>query len=348
MINQSTQINRVVVRGTNWVGDALMSVPALRELRRVLPHAHITLCTRSWAKGIFADAEFLDDILLFDKQNSTFGSTLKQANEWRAQKFDLAILLNNAFESAFLAFAGRAEKRIGYNTEKRGFLLTDALAVPAWKNERHEVFYYLNIIAELERRLTGKTEVWERAPNINLTVSIARQIAARELLQANGADLTNKTVALCPGSTNSRAKRWHAESYAKLTDLISENLNANVILIGASDEIEVSKQILSLTESTPILLVGKTSLAESAAVLSVADLLVTNDTGPAHIAPAVGTKTIVIFGPTVPATTRPFSDLAQIVSNPPACAPCMLRDCPIDHRCMTAVTPEEVFRLIEN
>ena len=336
------------MRGTNWVGDAMMTVPALRELRRVLPGAHITLCTRSWAKGIFEDADFLDRILLFDKQKPNFKSLFDQTQKWRAQKFDLAILLNNAFESAFLAFAGRAKNRIGYNTERRGFLLTDALAVPDWKTERHEVFYYLNIIAELEQKLTGKTEIRERAPNISLTVSAKRKQAALELLKANGADLANKTVALCPGSTNSRAKRWHAASYAKLADLIIENTNANVVLIGASDETEVSNQILSLTESKPILLTGKTGLAESAAVLSVADWLVTNDTGPAHVAPAVGTKTIVIFGPTVPATTRPFSDLAQIVRKPPACAPCMLRDCPIDHRCMTAVTPEEVFRLIKN
>lgn len=336
------------MRGTNWVGDAMMTVPALRELRRVLPGAHITLCTRSWAKGIFEDADFLDRILLFDKQKPNFKSLFDQTQKWRAQKFDLAILLNNAFESAFLAFAGRAKNRIGYNTERRGFLLTDALAVPDWKTERHEVFYYLNIIAELEQKLTGKTEIRERAPNISLTVSAKRKQAALELLKANGADLANKTVALCPGSTNSRAKRWHAASYAKLADLIIENTNANVVLIGASDETEVSNQILSLTESKPILLTGKTDLAESAAVLSVADWLVTNDTGPAHVAPAVGTKTIVIFGPTVPATTRPFSDLAQIVRKPPACAPCMLRDCPIDHRCMTAVTPEEVFRLIKN
>ncbi len=346
MINQSTHIRRVVVRGTNWGGDAMMSVPALRELRRVLPAAHITLCTRSWARGIFEDAEFLDDILLFDKQKSGLKSIFAQANKWRAEKFDLAILLNNAFESAFLAFAGRARKRIGYNTEKRGFLLTDALAVPTWKTERHEVFYYLNIVAELERRLTGKTAVWERAPEIGLTVSSARRQAARELLKANDANLANQTIAFCPGSTNSRAKRWHAESYAKLADLINKHLSANLILIGSPDELQVSHRIFELTASKPMVLTGKTSLAESAAILSVADWLVTNDTGPAHIAPAVGTKTIVIFGPTVPATTRPFSELAEIVRNPPACAPCMLRDCPIDHRCMTAVSPEQVFEII--
>lgn len=344
---KTQEIKRVVVRGTNWVGDAMMTVPALRELRRVLPEAQITLCTRSWARDIFADAEFVDDILLYDKRGSALRSTLKQAAEWRKQNFDLAILLNNAFESAFLAFAGRAKNRLGYNTEKRGFLLTDAVSIPAWKNERHEVFYYLNLIAELEQKLTGKTEVWERAPNINLTVSLARKQAARELLSENNADLSRQTIVFCPGSTNSRAKRWHQESYARLANLIEENLNANIVLIGSPDELDVSNRVVESSRAKLILLTGKTSLAESIHVLSVADLLVTNDTGPAHIAPAVNTKTIVVFGPTVPANTRPFSDLAQIARNPPVCAPCMLRDCPIDHRCMTAVAPEDVFALAE-
>lgn len=339
------EIRRVAVRGTNWVGDAMMSVPALRELRRVLPDARITLCTRGNLRGIFEDADFIDDLLIFDKNNST-KSLFEQIKLWRARKFDLAVLLNNAFESAFLAYAGRARNRIGYNTEKRGFLLTGALAVPAWKNRRHEVFYYLNIVAELEKRLRGETEIWQRAPDASLFVSETRKTAARQFLIENGADLSKKIVAFCPGSTNSRAKRWHAENYARLADLINENLDATVVLIGSPDESEVSNKVLQAARVKPILLTGKTNLAESIAILSVADLLVTNDTGPAHIAPAVGTKTVVIFGPTIPATTRPFSDAAEIVRKPPACAPCMLRDCPIDHRCMTAVTPELVFRRI--
>ncbi|MEP6923830.1 MAG: lipopolysaccharide heptosyltransferase II [Pyrinomonadaceae bacterium] len=344
---RAENIERVVVRGTNWVGDAVMSVPALRELRRVLPNAHITLCTRGWAEGIFADADFIDQILTYDKKGNSINSVFKQAKKWRGYKFDLAILLNNAFESALLAQIGGAQQRIGYRIDGRGFLLTDALSIPAWKDKRHEVFYYLNIIAQLEIKLFGETRVWERDPDILINVSESRKNAARKFLAESGVDLTRKIIALCPGSTNSRAKRWQTESYSKLADLLQENLNASVVLIGSPDELEVSNDVCEKSTTKPILLTGKTSLSEAVAALSVVNLLVTNDTGPAHIAPAVGTKTIVIFGPTTPETTRPFSDLAEIIVKPPGCAPCMLRDCPIDHRCMTAIKPFEIFKMIE-
>ncbi|MBC7795583.1 MAG: lipopolysaccharide heptosyltransferase II [Pyrinomonadaceae bacterium] len=337
------KINRVVVRGTNWVGDAAMSVPALRELRRILPEAHITLCTRPFASGIFADADFLDDILLFEREKSGVKTVFKQAKIWRKREFNLAILFQNAFQAALLARLGKAKHRIGYRTDARSFLLTNALTVPEWKNNRHEVFYYLNIVAELETLLRGATDVWKHEPDIGLRVSETRKDAAREILRSNGVDSSKKIVALCAGSINSRAKRWQASSYAELADLIHARLNADIVLIGSPDELEVSKEVYALAKFKPILLTGKTSLAEAVAVLSIVDLLVTNDTGPAHIAPALSTKTIVIFGPTIPDTTRPFSNLAQIIRKPPACAPCMLRDCPIDHRCMTAISATEVF-----
>lgn len=337
------EIKRVIVRGTNWVGDAVMSVPALRELRRILPAASITLGTRGWAKGIFEDADFIDDFLIYDKKGSSLQNVLSQAKIWRERKFDLAVLFPNSFESALLAKFSGAKYGIGYKTEKRGFLLTNPLEIPVWKNERHEVFYYLNIAAELEKILYGETGVWEREADISLAVSEIRKIEARKILEENGADLSKKIVALCPGSTNSHAKRWRAESYAALADLIKENLDAEIVLFGSPEELAVSNEVLEKSKSKPVLLTGKTDLAEAVAVLSVVDLLITNDTGPAHIAPALGTKTIVIFGPTKHETTRPFSDLAEIIRKPPACAPCMLRDCPIDHRCMTAITPREVF-----
>lgn len=338
------QIKRVVVRGTNWVGDAAMSVPALRELRRVLPDAHITFSTRKNLAGLFEDADYLDDVLIYEREKNAFQTVRGNARNWRERKFDLAVLLPNSFESALAAKLGKAKNRIGYKTDNRGFLLTHALNVPKWKSVRHEVFYYLNIVAELEKLLSGKTDVFEREPDISLVVSEQRKSAARSFLLENGVDFKRKIIALCPGSTNSRAKRWGAEKYAQLADLFGEA--ANLVLVGAPDELEVSAEVVKNAKSELILLTGKTTLSELAAVLSLADFLVTNDTGPAHIAPSVGTKTVVIFGPTIPATTRPFSDLAEIVRKPPACAPCMLRDCPIDHRCMTAITPEEVFRQI--
>lgn len=340
---EADQIKRIVVRGTNWVGDAVMTIPALRELRRILPNAHITLATRSWSEGIFSQAEFIDDLLLYDRQPRDLRAVVRQTKEWRKRNFDLAVLLQNAFEAAFIGAAARVPVRLGYATDGRRRLLTHPLTLPTWRGERHEVFYYLNIISELEKLLDSASETMQRAPVFDLKVSETRQQQARKLLLAEGFLAHRPLIALCPGSTNSRAKRWPAQHYAKLADKLIDAMGANVALIGAVDELEVSLEVSSLMRREPMILTGKTNLAEAVAVLSLTDVLITNDTGPAHIAAALNRPTLVIFGPTDPATTRPLSTFAEIIRKPPECAPCMLRDCPIDHRCMTAITPDEVF-----
>jgi heptosyltransferase-2 len=152
-------------------------------------------------------------------------------------------------------------------------------------------------------------------------------------------------IAFCAGSTNSRAKRWQTESYAKLNDRLQSEFGANVILIGDQSELDVSLEVVEKSKINPIVLTGKTSLAESTAILSLCDLLVSNDTGPAHISAALGTKTIVIFGPTNPNTTHPIG--AKIIRREVECSPCMLRDCPIDHRCLTLISADEVFLKIK-
>ncbi|MCA1623599.1 MAG: lipopolysaccharide heptosyltransferase II [Acidobacteria bacterium] len=332
---------KIVVRGTNWIGDAVMQIPALRELRRIFPDAKITLHTRSWAKGIFEDADFIDEILTFEKEKAAFKTVLAQAKILKEKNFDLAVLFPNSFKSALVAKLGRIPKRFGYAKEGRSFLLTDAVKIPEWKNEKHEVFYYLNLVAKIEKKFFGTRTVLENAPRFELNVSEERRMQARRILEENGVDLSKKIVAFCPGSTNSRAKRWHKESYARLNDKIQSELKANVILIGVSDELDVSMEVAAKSNLKPIVLTGKTALAEVVAVLSICDLLVSNDTGPAHVSAAAGTKTLVIFGPTNPQTTKPWN--SEIIYKKVECSPCMLRDCPIDHRCMTRVLPEEVF-----
>ena len=340
---EAGKIERVVVRGTNWVGDAVMTIPALRELRRVLPDAHITLATRSSTKALFDEADFIDDLLVYDRGPRDIPAVIRQTREWRTRSFDLAVLFQNAFEAALIGFCARVPERIGYSTDGRKLLLTRPLAIPAWHGERHEVFYYLNIIAELEKLLRNETEVMQREPVFDLTVSQQRRTNARELLLANGAHRDRQLVAICPGSTNSRAKRWPAQRFASLADRIFGEMQAEIVLIGSKDEVGVSIEVADLMQSKPIMLTGRTDLSQAVAVLSLADVLVTNDTGPAHISAALNRPTLVIFGPTDPTTTRPYSEASEVIRRQPDCAPCMLRDCPIDHRCMTAIAPDDVF-----
>ena len=340
---KAEEIERVVVRGANWVGDAVMTVPALRALRRLLPQAHLTLATRPWAEGVFADADFIDELLLIDDQRGGPRGFIRQVRAWRAHRFDLALLLPNAAGPALVAAAARVPVRLGYATDGRAPLLTHPLPAPDWRSARHEVFYYLYLVAALEHALGGAQEIATAEPQFDLHVSEARRAAAGSLLFAHGTRFDRPVVALCPGSINSRAKRWPAESYAALADRLIAEAGASVVLVGSRAERDVTEQVRARMRHRPVVLTGETSLAETVAVLSLADLLVTNDTGPAHIAAALGRPTLVIFGPTNPLTTRPFAPAAEILRHPPDCAPCMLRDCPIDHRCMTAITPAAVF-----
>lgn len=337
---------KILVRGTNWIGDAVMSVPALRELRRIFPDAQITLHTRTWADGLFRDASFIDEIVTFDKNRWKFRDVLDNSDFLKGDGYDLAILFPNSFESALTSFLTRIPRRIGYNKDLRGLLLTDPIAVPEWNNRRHEVFYYLNLIAETERLMLGRDTVSQAIPNITLEISNERRTDARKQISHFGIDPAKPTIALGVGSTNSRAKRWLAENYAKLNDRLQTELNVNVLLVGSKEETDVANEVVALSDKKPLNIAGKTDLAEAVAILSEIDLLISNDMGLAHLAPAVGTQTLVIFGPTNAETTRPFSDNAEVIRKVVECSPCMLRDCPIDHRCMTWITVDKVFERV--
>ena len=338
-------INNIVVRGTNWVGDAVMTIPALRQLRRSFPQAHITLATRAWAEGLFADSDFLDDLQIHS--GSGLRSVVQQVRQWRKRNFDLAILFPNSLETALVASLARVPMRVGYATEGRQALLTHPLPLPEWRAEKHEVFFYLKIVAELEWLIKQEQSFLDSSPDGSLKVSEPRKLMAKEFLRSQGVRLDQKLVALCPGSINSRAKRWPAERYAALGDKFIDKLGATVLLIGSAAETDVSLEVARQMRHQPVMLTGKTDLATLVATLSIVDLVVTNDTGPAHIASALSRPTLVIFGPTNPLTTRPFSPFGEILREPPDCAPCMLRDCPIDHRCMTAISPDAVFARAE-
>lgn len=326
---------RILVRGTNWIGDAVMTIPALRKLRGLFPDAHITLQTRAWAEDIFRDSGVVDEII-------GVAPFFQQVGTLRKSRYDLAVLFPNSFRSALEARVGSVGRIFGYATEYRSLLLTDTVAVPSWKDKRHEVYYYLELVSAVEQKYFARTS---ETPEVEpyLAVNETQRRWAHEFLRDRGVDLHLKTVVLAPGSTNSNAKRWHAGSFAQLADRLTSELGTNVVLMGSAGEKETSRKVAMLSSHPTFDLTGKTDLAQAAAILSEVDLLVSNDMGLAHLAPAVGTETIVIFGPTNPITTRPLSARASVMSANVECSPCMLRECPIDHRCMTRVTADDVF-----
>ena len=353
---------KIVVRGANWIGDSVMTIPALRHLRRAFPEDSISLYTRPWAEGVFRDADFIDEIIPIEN-----AGVFRQARELRKHNFDLAILFPNSFESALVARLAGIPKRLGYATERRGMLLTESVPVPEWKNERHESNYYLNLVSELTERCGSPTvregvntdlevtpslkvglaplpvEIGYKNASPLLNVSDKRKQAARTVLETAGVDPSKPLIAFGTGSTNSMAKRWPAAYFAELADALADRLNAHVILMGTPNESDVARTVVAAMASTPIDLTGKTDLATATAILGVADLFVSNDMGLAHIAAATGTPTIVIFGPTNEKTTHPLGPYVELVREQVECSPCMLRVCPIDHRCMTRITPTRVF-----
>ncbi|MFV0387518.1 MAG: lipopolysaccharide heptosyltransferase II [Pyrinomonadaceae bacterium] len=330
---------KIAVRGTNWIGDAVMSVPALRALRRSFPDAKIDLLTPAWAKDVFEDSALFDNIITLE--NSWF----ERVNTWRRGTYDYAILFTNSFRSALTARSGGAKRIFGYKNEARGFLLSNAIKKPGWKNERHEIFYYLNLVAEFERKVLGKTQIIETPPDFSLSVSEAQRAEARKLLQLNKIKPGTKLIALGAGSHNSRAKRWGAEKFARFADLAASVYNSRAILLGAPDEKQVSEAVCAAANSEVVDFTGKTTLAEAIALLAESSVMVSNDMGLAHLAAAISTPTFTIFGPTNPKTTAPFNGTVIKAENI-ECAPCMLRECPIDHRCMNEIKPEFVIEAI--
>ena len=335
-----------MIRVPNWVGDAVMALPALRELRRIFSEANITLVARPWVAGLFDGEGLADDLIPvpdgggFSQAASTF---VRQARQLRRGRFDLAVLLQNAFGAALLARLAGVKTIAGYPTDRRGALLD--LAIPFEPNYKsnHQVRYYLNIAAELERAMTGETHVEIESAQPTLQISEVQREHARSMLRDSGIARAVPILALSPGATNSRAKRWLVERFAATADRFAEQKGFQTIIVGAPGDLEVADEVARRMCSRPVVLAGRTSIAELKALLACCSLVVSNDNGTAHIAGALRVPTVVVFGPTEHFSTRPLSDVATVVRHEVECSPCMLRECPIDHRCMTRVEVDEVY-----
>ena len=346
LLARSCMFNNILVRGTNWVGDSIITIPALREMRRIFNQARITLLVKPWVRDIFAEADFIDEILVYDRDALGAVRGFSQiVREVRSRRFDCAILLQNAFEAGAIAFCARIPFRAGFPTDGRGILLTHRFPLKKEIRDGHELYYYLDLVAQLEKRLMGESRVDFEHPRFPLTVSQARREAARQKLSDLGINPDKALIAINPGATNSRAKRWPVERFAELADRLLETDQISVIFVGAPSELDIAEQALSRMRRRPLLLTGKSSLAESIAVLSICDLVISNDTGPAYISAALQRPTLTIFGPTNFNKICPSSPTAHIIRHSVECSPCRWRDCPIDHRCMTGISVESVFNV---
>jgi heptosyltransferase-2 len=336
-------IKNILVRGPNWLGDAVMCEPALRGLRRLFPDAQISLLVKPAVADLFGGHPALTRVLTYESTGRHAGLSGKWAlaEQLRRQSFDLAVLFQNAFEAAFLTFLAGVPRRYGYATDGRSLLLSEQVAAPDRRALAHQVRYYWDLLKPLG--LTGDP------PAPELVVSPEEEQAIAERLAKGGLTANDVIVGINPGSTYGGAKRWLPERYAEATERLcrtiqeSRDQQVGVVIFGAKGEERLGQEIAARLSSRSLVLSGATTIRELMAAVKRCAMLLTNDTGPMHIASAFQVPLVAIFGPTDWRTTSPFGSAHAIVRQPVDCAPCLLRECPIDHRCMTRVTVDQVY-----
>ncbi len=328
--------SNILVRATNWVGDAVLSLPALRALRARYPEARITVLARPWMADVYRRESFCDEILT---ASTAWLKRLAIARELRGRRFDAAILLPNSFEAALAAWLAGIPRRIGYNRDGRGLLLTDPIPPPKPGGiPRHESFYYLELL-----RRGGIIDELPPAEPIVLEGADKARCAGLERFAQMG--FRGPIAGLSPGAQNSRAKQWLPERFAEAAVRLAESLGASVAIFGSAPERALARGIAEAIrrEGYPVLsLAGETTLGEFIEMAAACRVFLTNDSGAMHLASALGVPTVAIFGPTDWIATAPGGPVWSIVRQPVECSPCMLRDCPIDHRCMTGVSAGQV------
>lgn len=337
-----------------------MAEPALREIRRTFSGARVALMARPWVAGLFEGEDLFDDLISVRDARGLAQSVsrfFRESSQVRRGRFDLAILLQNAFGAALVARAGGARKIAGYPTDGRRALLDPVIPLEPNHRAEHQVFYYAKLAREVERRFTGSSSISVEAARPRLRaapeqVERALGLLAQAGISAEAPSLLRpsllRILALNPGATNSRAKRWLAERFAQTADSLAERDGFRTIIVGAEGDREAAEKTASFMRTPAAVLAGRTSISELKGVLACSSLVISNDTGPAHVSAALGIPTVVVFGPTEHFATRPLSDAAVVVRRAVECSPCMYRDCPIDHRCMTRVEADEVYRAARN
>ena len=329
---------KILFRATNWVGDAIMALPALRAVRARFSDAEIAIVARPYVADIYRDQQICNQLINYDADGIHAGYSGRErlADELRAQKFDVALLLQNAFDAAWLAWRANIPERIGYARDGRSLLLTKPVPVPKPGDiPPHEKFYYLELL-----RRVGWMDSLPDESFIAMTVPEVKRRRAAEFLVESGARPHALRVAIGAGASYGSAKCWPPPRFTELASRLQAQNDADVILFGTAAESAVSNAIAAGMRQPPIDLAGKTAIADLPALLSQCHLFIGNDSGAMHVAAAVGLPVVAVFGPTDPLGTAPVTPRYTIVQEKPYCSPCFLRRCPTDHRCMTKVTPD--------
>ena len=331
----------LLVRGVNWIGDAVMTMPALRALRKELPDTYISLLVKPWVAPLFENNPFIDDIILYEDKHNGLSGKFRLSSVLKAKSFCSSILFQNAFDAALIAFLSGIPQRIGYNRDCRSFLLTDSIPFNNDDRKIHHIEYYLNIL-----RQTG---IYAEFSLPYIYLSLNERIRARNILKG----LKRPIIGINPGASYGSTKRWQPEKFAEVSKRIISNLDGSIVIFGGQSEIVIAEEIVSSPQLLPLAsrilsMAGKTDLRELSSCISECDVFLTNDSGPMHISYAVRTPTVAIFGSTEPGLTGPLGKGNMVIKKNIECSPCFERTCDRQNMdCMDAITSDEVFDAIE-
>lgn len=332
------RVDKLLIRAVNWIGDAVMTTPAIGAIRESFPRAEITLLANPLVTQLFSPHQWVDRVITFDRSGAHKGiaGRFRLAAQLRKQAFDAAIILPNSFDSALIPWLAGIPVRLGKASDGRGFMLTGRYRPDDRQPVVHEVEYYLDLVRHFG--VTGEV----RVPCLTVTPAEGQDAALR--LTEQGITADDFVIGINPGAAFGSAKRWYPERFAEVAGRLAAAWNAKVVIFGGPGETDIAAGIEQQLAGPCCNLAGKTNLRELMALIRRCNFLVTNDSGPMHIAAAMGVPLVAIFGSTDHVTTSPYTDKALIVRKEVECAPCKLRECPTDHRCMAAVSADDVVQ----
>lgn len=333
--------DKILIRSTNWIGDAIMNTPAVRTVRENFPDAEISILATPWVADVFAANPYIDKIIIYDKAGKHKGprGRFLLVRELAQMKFDMAILLQKAFEAALLTSLSRIPVRAGYSTDFRRLLLTHPVRVRKAVKKIHQVYFYQEMLKNLG--LTpGPDELFLQLPE---TAATRADEFLADLRQGNG---NLPIMGLNPGAAYGPAKRWPAEKFSELAMLSVRDLQAKILVFGTKADTGTAAEIIENNPGHVIDLTGKTSLAEAMALIKRCNVFVTNDSGLMHVAAALKTPVVAVFGSTNPITTGPFSNNSIVIRKNISCSPCLKTHCRSDFRCMQEIGSNEVFEAV--
>jgi len=307
----------VVVRSPNWLGDAVMALPAVRNLKQMIEDEWLTVAAPEKLAALWQKCPFVDEVLALEKPKNLPAT----AAQLREGEFGTAVLLPNSLRVAAEAWQAKIPHRIGYARGGRSFLLTQSFPAPTRNPARlHQRFYYLDLVTALGGPGDPTLPKLRKDPT---TVTGSRGLV----------------LAICPGAEYGPAKRWLVENYVAVARHFMATRKAKIVLLGAPIDEPVADEFVRLLPGVDNR-VGKTTLAEFMAALVSARLVLCNDSGAMHVASALGVPTMTVFGSTEPQLTGPMGPRARVLRHHVPCSPCFLRECPLDFACMKGITPE--------